>query len=545
MPQSLPVIRRTAAEILAAAVLQLYPDAKLIGGGLTPIGFTYAFVLPRSIDEKAIFPIASAVERIIAGDVPIQSREMMRENAVEFLHHHRQPYLAKAIANFPANIVSLLQIEEYFGCCQPPYLSSTQEAGACKILTITQEKEALDGDSKEVVVTYIEGTAFPEKKLLKEFLKKWGRAKKKDHQKLGPALDLVCQQEGVDPGCWSWLPKGETIKRILIDWWTGRHLAQGYQFLSTPGPLYAVNHARLFNAKGFSYEELPVKYAEIAQTQLPVSSHRLCGMLRSRLVTADYTHLFCEKNQGSKEIISSLLFFKKMIKLFDVDHRWYLVSSTQEGKRKTESQDVGLLAKALRESQIDYCHDPIQAAGEGPRIELRLQDSLGSEWRGPTIEISGLAGRMGLCYRGSDDGRHNPLMIGRCCFGTLERFFAILVEQYAGLFPLWLAPEQVRVIPIKEVHRRYAKEVSAQLQKRGVRVGIEEKHETVAAKVYAAEQAKIPYLVIVGDAEEKEGTIAIRTKQGRRRVESMEAFLTNFQRVMSASNAKFGDDHAI
>lgn len=560
MPYPLPVIRRTSAEILASAILQLFPDTLLIGGELTEVGFAYDFVSPQPIKDQDIALIEETVRKIIATDEPIQCMEMMRGNAGEFFQHHGQPYLEKMLAKNGENIVSVLKIKEFFDLCPPPYLSSTKNAGVCKVLAITHEQRKIGDHKKAVLVTRIEGTAFPERKSLKKFLKMRQQAEKRDHQKLGPELDLFCQQEGTAPGCWSWLPKGKIVQDILIKWWTEEHREQGYHFISTPtigngqtmgGATLSIDnqtysflphlhliHAQLFKIKKRSYRELPLKYAEIAQTFLPVPSNRLCGMFRSRLVTADHTHSFCEEKQGEEEVISSLLFFGKIIRLFHVDYRWYLVSKTGKGERGNRNQKINLLVKALKACNIDYINDPIQVAEEGPRIELRLPDSLGREWPGPTIGISDCVKRMELRYQGNDDHMHHPLMISRSCFGSLERFFAILVEQCAGLFPLWLAPEQVQVIPLAERHRLYAKEVNIQLQQQGIRSRLEEGSEAVAAKVYAAEQEKIPYLLVVGDAEEKKRTVAIRARQGKRKVDKLEVFIKKLHEEMNEDNNK-------
>ncbi|NGX43357.1 MAG: Threonine--tRNA ligase [Chlamydiae bacterium] len=571
MSSSLKILHRSAAELLACTVLEVFPNTKLIRGYSTDIGFAYEFVFPQTIDDHDISLIEEKMRMLLKKNLPIKLIEMMRDNAAEFFRHHGQEIFAEHVVTAPSNVIELFHVEGFHGYSPAPYIKNTKEIGACKLLGFSQRKQLFFGkDSYEV--TRIEGVAFSTTKELKKFLKRYEEAEKRDHQRLGPELELFTRQDEAGPGCWYWLPKGAIIREILLDLYKTELRKRGYDLVSTPrivskdflassrfhlpesqnlaeisvcGRPYLLAtdltpmHVQLYQTKRRSYRELPLKLAEIAEVYSPIKPNDLCGLFRSRLFTTDAAHCFCSENIAQEELISSLQFIGESINMFRIECKWYLVSK----KPKTNvtkaywDQGVELAEKAIKHCGFDFTIDTDQVSIGGPKIEARLVDALGREWPGPSVQVSLFPKETTLQYRGSDDQMHRPIVIASALFGSLERFVAILIEKHGGFFPLWLAPEQVRVIPVMEHHLSYSETVWKQLQQQGIRASIDKKNDTLAAKVYAAKRAKVPYVVIVGDTEKQNGTIAVRPfqDQGKGRKESVDAFVESIQKEIDES----------
>jgi len=469
MSNSLPILRRTVAELLACAVLEVFPRTQLLYGYLTEIGFAYDFVFSQQIDTSAMAFIEEKMRRLIRESIPIELVEMMRENAVEFLLHHKQRMLAETLKNAASNIVQFVKIGEFYGFCSAPVLKTTKEVGVYKLLNITQNTQIFH-DQKEKIVTRIEGTAFFNSKALKKFQKVYKASKKWDHRKLGPELDLFCYQEGAAPGCWSWLPKGTILRESLLDWWKKSHFRQKYSLVSTPGIVdkqffksnelqamqnkdlvefkvegkeciklteVSMMHAQLFKSKARAFFDLPFRYAEISEVFIPLKPHQTYGLFRTRLATIDMGHSFCEENQALEELISCLHFIRGTLNMFEVDYKWYLVAKQPKAavSRKDWNQGVDLIVKALSDCGFDHDLDPEGILKRGPRVEARLIDALGREWAGPSLEICSLSESMNLRYQGSDGSERQPVMIARTLFGFLERFIALLVEKICWVLP--------------------------------------------------------------------------------------------------------------
>jgi threonyl-tRNA synthetase len=562
---SLKILRQTTAELLAKVVLDLFPGAFLIGSEVTDLGFHYDFFLNQPLDEQGIPLIEERMRALSKSDLPIRKMEMMRENAVEFFKHKKQPYKGDWIASIRDNIVPVFQMGEFWDAgCLLPYGQNANEVKAFKLLKIYKTTTHLPGNPA-FSVTRIQGTAFPDNQKLKEFLKKAEAAKKRDHRILGKELGLFSLHEEACGGFWFWNPKGALLRDVLLNWWRDEHRKQKFLPLVTPGlvkpaflkksgydsseekkPLfpsfshegvdYAASpsqdglHALVYQSKLHSYRELPIRYAECAELYYKGKSSHLWGMLRARAYLADRGHIFCMESQVQEELISSLQFIDKTIKMFGFEYHWYLSTrgSKFAGTLAMWEKGIDAMKKALEACHFDYTLDKESKPFDGPQIELRLVDALEREWKGPSLSFNfNLSERFGLLYQGADDQMHVPVMITRTVFGSLERFIAILIEHYAGWFPLWLAPEQVRIIPVGTKNADYATGVCKKIEEIGFRVGVDYRQETLGGKVHAAELERIPYVLIVGEKEEQKGKVTLRSCKQKQRQEilSLEAFL--------------------
>lgn len=536
----LTALRQAAAEILACAVLDLFPGALLVCGEASNIGFYYDFVLKQTLDEHGLVLIEERMRTLIKQNKPIQILHMMRENAMEFFKHQKQTYKIDLLACAKENIVEVFNIENFHDYCPPTTIINSQEIGAVKLFS-AEPATAFLPESNAVKVIRISGTAFPNSYDLKKFLKKVEAAKAKDHRLLGKEMDLFSAPEEAGTDCWLWHPKGSFIRETLLDFWRSEHCKQGFQLIKPPllsksssdrskknpklkleDAEYAMssNHsawpALVFKSKERSYRELPLRYAEYSDRFNPEKITRLWGLFRTRNYLSDHGYIFCAIEQVLEELISSLHFIDKTVKIFGFEYHWYLCTQSEKFTGTLDSWKIGIdqLIKALDISGFNYTLDKEKKALYGPRVEVRFIDALGQEWEGPSLSMDfSHPKRFGLYYQGEDDQKHIPVMLNRSIFGSLERFIAILIEHYAGLLPLWLAPEQIRVIPVAEKNVDYANLIRNRTENSGFRVRIDYRKGSLGGKIHAAEREKIPYIFVVGDKEEKNDTIAVRTCQ--------------------------------
>jgi threonyl-tRNA synthetase len=537
-------------------VLRLFPEALLIGGGGSDSDFHYDFFIPQFPDETFLSIIEEHLRALIKSDFPIHLREMMRENAVELFHHQRQEIRAEAIAECPDNIVSIFQVEDFYDFCPLPYPHTTNEVGVVKLLDLKQFTMFFEEEA--ITCTRISGTAFPDLQSLKKFLKILDKAKKRDHLLLTDMLNIgSCSEQGFVV----WHSKGESLREVLVELWKGAHKMDFFQFVSTmpliskemirnvedtsllppimiDGREFVLNpqpglaHALLYQAMPHFQWEHPIRFAEMSRYFPNEKFERLNGWLNTRVYWEDTETIFCTPDQVVQELISSLQFIDKIVKIFGIEHRWQL--SVPGSKDKGYAK---WLIHALQSCRIEYLRDDRRAF----RLELGILDARGRKWKGPYIEIlDELPKRLNLRYEGVDKSWHNPVMIHRSLFGPLERFVAILIEHYAGEFPLWVAPEQMRVVPVEKRNIDYAMTVQRECLKNGIRTGIDRSEDKLSAKVHRAETEKIPYMLVVGDKEEQQKKVAIRAynrKKGHHRI-GLETFLLQVQSEIEASKKR-------
>lgn len=550
---SIEIARRSAAELLACVVRELFPQAQPVQGDLLDTGFYYDVVFPQPFKEEGLALLEERMRLLIKDNLPVKGMEMMRKNAAEFLLHLGFSLLAQEAEAAEGELVTLFHVGNYYGLCPFPHVAHLGDIGAVKLLTV-ESTSAFLSTGEEIAVTRIKGTACADRKSLKAFLKAMEKGKKRDHRQLGQELNLFSASEEVGSGLWVWHPKGAILRDRLLDWWRAEHQQQQFQFLSTPRlmrleslektgffrsselsgmlfPSFIVDgsdyvlapsssplHALAFKARLHSYRELPVRYAECAEVYRLEKRAQLRGLFKARASLADEASLFCTPQQVRDELISSLQFIDRTLRIFGFTYRLYLHARGEASLATTAAweQAVKSMTEALEMSGFPYEEEPSESAGHGPCIEARLRDSLEREWSGPYIQVNlNYPERMALRYQAADDTMQRPVMISRSLFGTLERFVGLLTEHYAGQFPLWIAPEQVRVVPIADAQNDYAAAIAGRLTQEGFRVATDNRREPLAGKIYAAEYAKVPYVVVIGKEEEHKQLLTLRVCQNK------------------------------
>lgn len=539
MADSLKILRHSAAELLAVAICSLFPKAQLVSGEATALGFYYDFFFPEPISAEQFPFIEERMRDFMRQKLPIKVMEMMRKNAMELFKHHGQDLKVALLKANVETLVHVCQIGQFYDLSYPPFAETTKQIGVIKLLDITPLTVSLPG-RPNLPLTRIQGTAFPDTASLKQFLKMTEAAKECDHRLIGKEMGLFAAFDETCPGCWSWLPKGTIIREILLDWWRQEHHRQKYQIVSTPNfvkphvldkahlpvlsfepdgqsylacPSKALLHALIFKSKLHSYKELPIRTCEYGEFFDQGKEGHLWGMLRARSFTADSAYTFCTSTQVLNELISSLQFIDKSFKIFGFEAHWHLITKSHDSKgfakKWDESQES--LVKALKMCGFDYTLDKEGKAHYGPTVEVRFTDALGRKWKGPYLYIDLYhPEKFGLHYQGQDDRMHAPVMVGRSMFGSIERLMALLVEHYIGKLPLWLAPEQVRIIPMADKNAEYAAQAFCAVEQAGFRASVDYRKENLGAKVHAAESERVPYIIVVGDKEEKNKTITLR-----------------------------------
>lgn len=535
MTDPLYASRLLAAEVLGYCVCDLFPGAQLVSGAITDIGFHYDFYVEQPLDENAIPLLETTIKALIREGMPVKVQEMMRENAADLLRFHEQPLAAALVENSPHNIVSILEMGKFYDHVPMgktmDIAENTQQIGFVKILSVTCEKAYIP-EFGLLPITRVKATVFPDQQSLKQFLKKKGRFKY-GHRLLMEEMKLAIPMDGG----FCWLPKGYILREHLLTWWSDQMRRQGHQIIATPGMAHAVKepilavefekedyqlfsdraeaHAHLYAQTQPTYQEMPVRYAEYGEKFEPVRRQDLEGMLRSRLFYADSINLFCEQGQVPQELISSLQFFDKIVKIFGFEYQWYLVASRgfrSAGTLAKWDLAVDWLIKAIEACGFTYAQDSLNEAVLGPRLEIRISDPLGQGWPGPSLGVNlKYPMQFKLHYKGSNGREHVPVMLSGSLFGSIERFTALLLEQSAGQLPLWLAPEQVRVLPVGGRKGDYANALLQQITKAGFRASVDQSDEKLSGKVHAAERERVPYVVIAGDQEEKEAYITLRS----------------------------------
>jgi threonyl-tRNA synthetase len=525
---SLAALRCTAMELLALAMVKLFPNILLASGAIDDIGFHYDFVTNQPIDDQAIPLIESEMWALIKSEGHFKSLHMMRENAVTLFAHHGQTVKAGILKEHPDNILDIIQMGDFHDLCphHPPIDSSA--IGALKIEGISPM--TIDGQ-RAIRIT---GTAFSDKQQLKQFLKRAENARKQDHKLLMPALKMASCDTEAGPHCWFWHPKGVTLRGLLRQLWDDAHREQQFKEIVTP-PLFnfdeaiphtaasvKARHARFIQRLGpIPEKELPLRYAEWTTKCKDVTLDDLKGLLRTWTYTTDRAHIFCTAGQVCQELISSLQFIDRLAKVFDFETQW-LLCLRREKFSSTLGQwkrSVDWLTEALNLSHIAYEVDEENSVREGPRAQLMLIDALGRRWRGPYVGIDCYHPETSELRYAVGQQQHPLVMISRSSFGSLERFIAVLIEKVNGNLPLWLAPEQVRLLPIAPRHGVYASEIGAQLKANGYRVTIDSGDTALGNRVHQAEVEKVPYLIIIGDQEEKKKTLTVRGGARQQRME--------------------------
>ncbi len=548
MQFSIEMIRHSAAHVMAAAVKELYPEAKFDIGPSTEDGFYYDFDIPQHLAVEDLVKIEEKMEEIKKAAYPFTCQEVSREEAQKMLAG--QQYKLERLADIPEDgVITMYTCGGFTDLCRGPHVATTADIGAVKLMSVAGSYYR--GKESNPMLQRIYGTAFPTEKELKAYLTQLEEAKKRDHRRLGKDLDLFSISETVGPGLVLWHPRGAFIRNTIETFWRAEHYKNGYELLYTPhigrsnlwetsghlsfyqdsmyspmdidgGDYYAkpMNcpfHIEVYKSRIRSYRELPCRWAELGTVYRYEKSGVLHGLLRVRGFTQDDAHIICTPEQIESEIQEVLNFCLYIWKTFQFKEiKAYLSTKPEKsvGDPARWEQAQKSLVQAIEACGLEYEVDNGGGAFYGPKIDLKVKDAIGREWQTSTIQFDfNLPERFNLTYVGEDGQRHQPYMVHRALFGSLERFFGILVENYAGAFPLWLAPEQVRLIPISENQVEYCMEAKKRLRAAGIRAEVDTKDGSMGAKIKEARNMRIQYMAVAGGREQESGTFSVRSRK--------------------------------
>jgi threonyl-tRNA synthetase len=556
-------IRHSAAHIMAQAVLEKFPEAKIAIGPAIEEGFYYDFDLPRPLTPEDLESIEKRMRGIIQSKVSFERKVVSADEAKEIFKD--QPFKLELIAGLEEGKldddgnpisekpeISLYTQGIFTDLCRGPHVELSTEINPAAVKLMSVAGAYWRGDEKRPMLQRIYGTAWKTPQELKDYLWRQEEAKKRDHRKIGHDLDLFSVQEDIGAGLILWHPKGGKIRKIIEQFWTEEHEQNGYDFVYTPhigkaqlwetsghlgfykenmyspvdieGQQYFIKpmncpfHVYIYKNSIRSYRDLPLRYAEEGTVYRYERSGVLHGLMRVRGFTQDDAHHFCRPDQMPAEIDFVLDFSLHILRSFGFSEiQAYL--STKPAKSVGEPERWQAAEKALEESLkragVEYEVDQGGGAFYGPKIDLKVKDAIGREWQLSTIQFDfNLPERFDLSFIGEDGLPHRPYMVHRALLGSLERFFGVLIEHYAGAFPVWLSPVQVAIIPIADRHVEYAKEVAAQLRKARLRVMVDDRSERMNAKIRDAQNQKIPYMLVIGDKEIENQQVALRLRNG-------------------------------
>ena len=542
----LRVLRHSAAHVFAQALQREFPDAKLTLGPYTDEGFYYD-VTGVDLDEDDLEDIEETAEAIIEEDLPIERVMLDRKEALE--RYADNPYKQEILETEAAgeDPVSFYEQGEFYDLCQGPHVESTGEIGGFALLEISASYWR--GDEDNDTLTRVYGTAFPTQDELDEYLERRAEAKRRDHRKIGQEMDLFSIDETTGPGLPLYEPNGKRILNELSEYVASLNRDADYDEVETPHvfrtelwkksghydnyvddmflldvndeeyglkPMNCPGHATIFDQKSWSYRDLPVRYFEDGKVYRKEQRGELSGLSRTWAFTIDDGHLFVRPDQIEAEVLDIMEIILETLSTFGLDYTVQLATRPEKSVgsdeiwEKAESQ----LEAVLESQDVDYAVEEGDGAFYGPKIDFAFEDALGRHWDGPTVQLDfNMPERFDLTYTGEDNEDHRPVMIHRALYGSYERFFMVLIEHYDGKFPPWLAPEQVRLLPVSDDNVPYCEEIAEELD--DFRVEIEDRSWTVGKKIQVAHDDKVPYMMVIGDDEEEADTISVRDRKER------------------------------
>ncbi len=557
----------TTAHILAQAVKRLFPNYKLTIGPSIENGFYYDFDVEKPFTEEDIAKLEEEMKKIIKEDLELERFELPREEAIKLMNDREEPYKVELIKDLPeGEVISFYKQGEFVDLCRGPHLPSTGKVKAVKLLS--SSSSYWRGDETKQTLQRIYGISFPKQSQLDEYLFMIEEAKKRDHRKLGKELDLFFFDETA-PGMAYWLPKGFKMMNILIDFWRKEHEKRGYQEFSGPQlnssslwktsghwdhykedmfvltdtdgneqalkPMNCPNSIKVYQTKLRSYKDLPLRFNDVDVIHRNEKSGQLNGLFRVRMFRQDDSHNYIMESQIKDEIKDILEIAKKFYDIFGLE--FMLTLSTRP---KDYMGEISLWEKAeanLREVLDEICGKDNYRVNEGdgafygPKIDIKMKDCLGREWQMGTVQVDfQLPLRFNLSYIDKEGEKKTPIMIHRALFGSFERFIGIITEHFAGAFPTWLAPVQVKILPITDKQLEYSKKVQEQLNEKGIRVELDERQEKLGYKIREAQMSKVPYILVIGDKEIEKNSVGVRArKEGDIGKMSVEDFITRIE----------------
>ncbi len=545
-PEGLEIIRHSASHIMAQAVQHLYPGVKFAIGPAIENGFYYDFDLPEPLKPEDLAKIETEMARIVKEDLPFTRSEVPKKEALELFQKSGAKYKQELVEGLEDGSISFYQQGDFIDLCRGPHLPSTGWLKSFKLMSLAGAYWR--GDSNREMLQRIYGTAFPTKSALDEYLNRIEEAKKRDHRKLGKELDLFdILDEG--PGFPFFMPKGMVLRNVLEDFWRAEHKKRGYQEIKTPiilseelwhrsghwdhykenmyftkiddgnfaiKPMNCPGGMLAYKRKLHSYRDLPERMAELGLVHRHELSGALHGLMRVRCFTQDDAHIFMTPEQIKSEVLGVIDLIDDFYKVFGFKYHVELSTRPENSMGSDEQWEMATdaLRDALNTKNMQYKVNEGDGAFYGPKIDFHLEDSIGRTWQCGTIQLDfQMPEKFELTYIGPDGEKHRPVMIHRVVFGSIERFIAILTEHYAGAFPTWLAPVQVIILAISENQHQYVLEVQKKLEENGIRVEVDLRNEKIGYRIREAQMQKIPYMLVAGERESKEGLVAVRTRK--------------------------------
>ena len=576
--KGLAALRHTTSHVMAQAVKRLYPNTKLAIGPSIADGFYYDMEFETPLTSDDFEKIEAEMKKIVKEDLKIERFTLPREKAIEFMKEKEEPYKVELIEDMPeGEEISFYQQGEFVDLCAGPHLMSTKEVGkAFKIMSLAGAYWR--GDEHNQMLTRLYATAFAKKDELEAYITMMEEAKKRDHRKLGKELGLFMMHEA-GPGFPFFLPKGMVLKNTLLDYWREIHRKAGYVEISTPvilnrslwetsghwdhyknnmyttvidGEDYAIKPMNcpggvlVYASEPRSYRDLPLRMGELGLVHRHEKSGQLHGLMRVRCFTQDDAHIFMTPEQIKDEIKGVAGLINEVYSLFGFQYHVELSTRPEDSMGSDEDWEMATdaLRSALDELQLPYVVNEGDGAFYGPKIDFHLVDCIGRTWQCGTIQLDfQLPQRFELEYVGADGEKHRPIMIHRVVFGSIERFIGILIEHFAGAFPTWLAPVQVKVLPISDKYMDYAQSVLNKLTEAGIRAEVDTRAEKIGYKIREAQTAKIPYMLVVGQKEEEENTVSVRSRaDGDEGARSLDTFIADILKEIETKENRVKKD---
>lgn len=576
--EAVEILRHSTSHLMALSVMKLFPDVKLGIGPATSDGFYYDFSTTHRFTEEDLEKIEGKMRELRAQDLAYEPSIISKDEALSFFREKKEELKAELIEDREREVLSCYRLEELVDFCLGPHVRSTGRLGAFKLLSVAGSY--WKGDENREQLQRIYGTAFPTQEELDAHLERLEEARKRDHRRLGPELDLFSIKDDVAPGLIYWHPHGATIRNLIEQYLRERLEANGYQFVCTPHiaksdlwktsghyayfrenmytlpmdeeeyvlkPMNCPGHILIYKSGLRSYRDLPIRLAEFGTVYRYEKSGTLHGMLRVRGFTQDDAHIFCRPDQVFDEVASTLNLAEEILRAFGFEEFRVTLSVWNPEKREDFAGEpeqwemaISVLEKVLQQKGWDYERAEGDAAFYGPKIDVQLIDALGRSWQLSTFQFDfSLPGRFGVNYIGSDSQPHNVVMVHRALLGSLERFVGILIEHYGGAFPLWLAPVQAVILPISDKHHAYAVELESRLKAAGLRAKADLRNEKVGYKIRDAQVKKLPYMLIVGDREVEAGAVSVRSRsEGDLGQSSVEGFVNLVKNLVDTKAVK-------
>ena len=545
------IYRHSSTHIMAQAVKDCFPTAQLTIGPAIEEGFFYDFAFERPFTQEDLERIERRAHEIIQANLTVARLEMPKAQAIQFFKDHGEEYKIELLEGIQDETISMYQQGDFIDLCRGPHVGSTGQVKAFKLLS--SAGAYWRGDERNPMLQRIYGTSFPTQEALDEHLIKLEEIKRRDHRKLGKELDLFSIQDETGPGLILWHPKGALIRLLIENFWREQHIANGYELIYSPHvarldlwktsghvdyyrdnmfapmavesseyqlkPMNCPFHIMVYKTHLRSYRDLPIRYGELGTVYRYERSGVLHGLMRVRGFTQDDAHLFCREDQLESEVSQVLNFITYVLRTFGFNEFEMFLSTRPEksvGSPEQWDQATHALESALKIGKFDYQIDPGEGVFYGPKIDVKIRDALGRSWQCSTVQVDfNNPERFGLTYIGEDGKPHQPIMIHRALMGSIERFFGILLEHFAGAFPTWLSPVQAQILPISDKQKDYGLSIVQQLKQTGCRAEPDLRNEKIGLKIREAEKSKVPYMLVVGDRESQAGNVSVRKRNGK------------------------------